>query len=142
MLNRIKGENTTVSDLIQYESKKYVKYVTQSSHLVAIRSWQALYERVKSKENVKFSGQNVDHISHISIRNGVWNIKCREENIVSKYLIYTDHEAIYRTLIEGNPKIPDFGHEILGETTAILHQLTSVRYVNCLFSFKDKIVMR
>ena len=37
-VNRIKGDATVVSDLANYENKKFVKHISQSSHIYILQS--------------------------------------------------------------------------------------------------------
>lgn len=74
--------------------------------------------------------------------NGEWHLKSREGVISGKYLIYGDHEAIYKTILEGNPRLPGIGSDIMGDTVSLLHQLTTLKYVNCLYKFRDRIIFR
>jgi hypothetical protein len=56
--------------------------------------------------------------------------------------VYADHEYLSKAVLEGSPRLQEVGSDILGESVTLLHQLTSMKYVNCLYSFKDKIVLR
>ena len=74
LLNRIRGENTTVGDLVSYESKKFVKHVVQSNSLLVFRRLNKLYEKIKTKNNVTFLPSNIESTAYI---NGMWNVKTK-----------------------------------------------------------------
>lgn len=74
LLNRIRGENTTVGDLVSYESKKFVKHVVQSNSLLVFRSLNKFYEKIKTKNNVTFCSSNIESTAYI---NGMWNVKTK-----------------------------------------------------------------
>lgn len=69
MLNRIKGDATTVGDLIAYENKKFVKHIAQPHTFVTLRSIQKLWDRVKNKNKINIIQSSIDNISY---RNNMW----------------------------------------------------------------------
>lgn len=47
MFNRLKGDTTTVGDIITYESKKFAKHIAQTYSLILLRNADILLNRVK-----------------------------------------------------------------------------------------------
>ena len=130
--NRIKGVSTTVSDLATYEGKKFIKHIAQSFNLCTVQSIDKLLARVKDKKNVTIVQNAIDHISH----QDAWTIHFRTEHLKASHLIYADQEAIFKGAIDGVPKLPEMGSEIMGDALVILQQLTVMKYINCLFRFR------
>jgi hypothetical protein len=52
LFNRIKGEQTTVSDMANYEAKPFTKHIVQSNSVVGISNWGQVLNRVRRKKNV------------------------------------------------------------------------------------------
>ena len=62
-----------------------------------------MLEKVKARKNVSILQENVEEYSY----NGQWNAKIKHGGSISaKYLVYGDYESIYRSILDGTPKIP------------------------------------
>lgn len=86
LVNKIKGDQTSVAELASYESKKFVKHVAQKHTMAYMRSCQPLYHKLKAKKNVKFSMGVIESINY----NGCWDIKMVKESLRGTHLIYAD----------------------------------------------------
>ena len=86
LFNKIKGDYTTVGDVVNYEAKRYVKYITQNYSLIGMQSWHKLFEKVKARKHVTI----VHSCEGVTFNNGLWNIKVRDDTIAGKYLVYAD----------------------------------------------------
>ena len=66
----------------------------------------------------------------------------KNEAVLGKYMIYADQTSLYRSYITSNPSISDIGSDVMGDSISILQQLTGVKYINCLFTFKEKVAFK
>lgn len=66
----------------------------------------------------------------------------RSDSYGGKYLIYSDHESLNRSVQEGNAKFEEIGSDVMGDSISILQQLTSLKYINCIYSFRDKVTLK
>lgn len=104
-----------------------------------LRNPNKLYDRVKQKKNVEIINQPIDQIAY---NDGFWNVYSRSDSYTGKYLIYSDQESACKCVLEGNPKLADIGSDIMGESISVLQQLTVLKYINCHYSFRDKVVLK
>lgn len=116
-----------------------MKHIAQPHVVGIVHSLEKLLGRVRERKNVTILSQPLDNITQI---NDTWTIHTRSDTLTANYLLYADQEAIFRGVLDGNPRLPECGAEVLGESAGILQQLTVMRYINCLFRFREKLLLR